>query len=58
MNYTLTYGLHKSATVSLGAKVVCIVVGALIGTALGLYVAVRTIPLGPPIQYYYLEGTR
>jgi ABC-type xylose transport system permease subunit len=56
--YTLNYGLQDVTRQQMRfwAKVVCVLVGALIGAALGLYVAVRTIPLSPPVQYYYLGG--
>jgi hypothetical protein len=55
MIYTLNESLNGQ-TMDNFLKVIYILLGMLIGASIGLYVAVKTIPLSPPIQYYYLQG--
>ena len=37
-------------------KTFYIILGAVIGLSLGLYVAARTLPMSPQVQYYYVQG--
>jgi hypothetical protein len=52
------YSVYKAHRVDMNrlVKIMYILLGLLVGATLGLYVAARTLPLSPPIQYYYLQG--
>ncbi len=56
MTYNNTMGVHMDSYDRFIIKLVLIMVGGLIGASLGLYVAVRTMPLPVTDNYYYLQG--